>query len=134
VPQLIEHIDAIARQAGRTVLYVQFHEDLRERLDWAALDVRRAIIDWLSTNAIAWRECGHVGSTTFFGRYLGQIYIDVPYDENDPAYQKLRDFLEKPDGTSALPGAQFCYYPLEEAMKNASHDAPGFWDKVWENF
>jgi hypothetical protein len=58
----------------------------------------------------------------------------VPYDENDPIYQKLRGFLEKPDGTSALPGAHFCYYPLEEAMKNASHDAPGFWDKVWENF
>jgi hypothetical protein len=33
VPQLIEHIDAIARRAGRTVLYVQFHEDIRERLD-----------------------------------------------------------------------------------------------------
>ncbi|MDY7574520.1 hypothetical protein [Actimicrobium sp. CCI2.3] len=132
MPLEIRHIDAIGRQKGRDVLYIAFHDDLRQRLDWEALDVRRGIIVWLDANTIGWEPCGHVGSTTFFGRYLGQIYIDLPYEENDPVYLRLAAFLEKPDGSSALPGARFCYYPLSEAMENAHHDVPGFWDTIWD--
>jgi hypothetical protein len=29
--------------------------------------------------------------------YQGQIYIDVPFDENDSQYQKLVGYLENPD-------------------------------------
>jgi hypothetical protein len=132
MPLDLQHIDAIGRQKDRDVLYVTFHDDLRQRLDWEALEVRRQIIAWFDANAIGWAPCGPVGSTTFFGPYLGQIYIDIPYEESDPAYLRLAAFLEKPDGSSALPGARFCYCPLSEAMKNAHHDAPGFWDAIWE--
>ncbi|GAA4030314.1 hypothetical protein [Actimicrobium antarcticum] len=134
MPQEIEHIDAIARQSGRDALYVIFHDDLRQRLDWAALPVRQQIITWLDLNGMHWRPCGHVGSTTFFGRYLGEIYIDVPFDLANPDYMTLCAFLENPDGSCKFPGARFCYYTLAEAMKNAEHDAPGFWEKVWEDF
>ena len=132
MPQSIEHIDAIARSKGRDVLYVTFHQTLHDRLDWNRLPVRGAIIAWLDAHNYAWSCCGDVGSTTFMGPYLGQIYIDVPFDEADPAYQSLRDFLEKPDGSMVFDDARFCYYPLQLAMKNAHHDEPGFWES-WAN-
>jgi hypothetical protein len=58
--------------------------------------------------------------------YRGQIYLDVPFNENDPVYPILRDYLEKPDGTMVFAGTRFCYYPLVEAMKNAHHDVAGY--------
>lgn len=134
MPQVIQHIDQIARLKGRDVLYVTFHETLRAPLDWERLTVRQEIIAWLEANNYAWTCCGHVGSTTFMGRYLGQLYIDVPFDEADPAYRRLRDFLEKPDGSMFFDDARFCYYPLQEAMKNAQHDEPGFWEDWANNF
>ncbi len=64
--------------------------------------------------------------------YFGQLYIDVPYDRNNPDYQKLEAMLENADGTSKTPGVIFCYLPLKDAIKNAHHDAPGYWDnKDW---
>lgn len=50
MPRLIRHIDEIARSKGRDVLYVTFHETLRDRLDWQGLPVREAII-------AHWRQC-----------------------------------------------------------------------------
>lgn len=134
MPQLIEHIDAIARTKVRDVLFVIFHKNLRDRIDWERLPVRQQIIEWLDANAIAWKPCGHVASTSFMGPYLGQIYVDVPFDESDLTYQRLCSYLEKPDGSMALVGAEFCYHPLSEAMKNAHHDDPGFWEKWAEDF
>lgn len=134
MPQLIRHIDEIARSRGRDVLYVTFHKTLRDRLDWERLPVRAEIVAWLEANNYAWICCGDVGSTTFMGRYLGQICIDVPFDEADPAYRRLRDFLEKPDGSMVFDDATFFYYPLQHAMKNAHHDAPGFWEEWAANF
>lgn len=66
--------------------------------------------------------------------YLGQIYIDVRFETSDPTYQRLCNYLEKPDGTMVFDGAKFCYYPLSEAMKNAHHNEPGFWEKWAEDF
>lgn len=66
--------------------------------------------------------------------YLGNIYIDVPFDESDSKYQLVREYLEKPDGTPRDERVRFYYLPLEIAMKNAHHDEPGFWDKWAETF
>ncbi|WP_187364127.1 hypothetical protein [Massilia genomosp. 1] len=68
------------------------------------------------------------------GPYLGQLYIDVPFDEADPAYRRLRDFLEKPDGSMVFDDALFCYSPLDQAIKKAHHDAPGFGENQAANF
>jgi hypothetical protein len=143
MPQIIEHIDAIARQKKRDVLFVIFHR--RERLsngttqliragDWRQSATRKLIIEWLDAQGIVWEPCGHVANLLSQMPYLGQIYIDIPFDMSSPQYQRLASFLEHPDGTMKLPGATFCALSLEAAMKNAEHDEPGFWDRNAEKF
>ena len=146
MPQLIEHIDAIARQKQRGVLYVMFdrpasNEDKnedeileQEDLDWKTLPIRQQIIDWLDAQGIGWQPCGHFADVGLMMGYRGLLYIDVPYYKSLPAYQALQAFLENPDGTMRYPEALFFYCSLEEASKNAAHDAPGFWQRWAENF
>ncbi|HZW13949.1 MAG TPA: hypothetical protein VFF81_12255 [Noviherbaspirillum sp.] len=134
MPTIIRHIDQIARAKGRDVLYVVFHKELTQPVDWEPLPIRKQIIAWLDDNGIAWQACGHVANPCFYCSYRGQIYIDVPFDESDPTYRKLRDYLERPDGTMRYEDARFCYLPLAAAMQNAHHDAPGFWEKWAEDW
>ena len=100
MPRHIEHIDAIARKKGRTVLYLEFHPQPFKK----------------------WRD------------YLGQVYIDVTYDENLPRYRTLRDYLEYPNGSIRHDGVRFYAMSLDHAMKNAEHDEPGFWERWAEGF
>lgn len=144
MPQLLRHIDAIARQEGRDVLFVTFYpvSDLAAEFetiissvkDWKTLPIRKQIIEWLDTQKISWEPCGERASENSMIPYLGTIYIKVSYDEKNPDYQKLRDYLENPDGSMRFEPALFCYTPLSSAMKNAHHDEPGFWEKWAENF
>ena len=145
MPQLIEHIDAIARQKGRDVLYVEFHEpersgETKTRLDrvsevnWEHLLIRQQLIEWLQKHDIEWEPCGHFANPCLMLGYCGQIYIELPFDRSLPAYQALEAFLENPDGTMRHAEATFWCCQLERAMKNSAHDEPGFWDRVGENF
>lgn len=148
MPMLIEHIDFIARKEGRDVLFVRFVSERPPRgageeaddryrdtdVDYETLPVRQQLIAWLESQGFGWRPCGPIASTNSMESYRGQIYIDVPYDVSLPAYAKLAAFLEHPDGSMRIPGVLFCYLPLEIAMKNAHHDAPGFWENWAENF
>lgn len=134
MPRLIEHIDAIARAKKRDVLFVVFHNNLRDEVNWEQLLVRKQVIEWLDANGIAWKPCGHIASTRIMAAYKGQIYIDLPIDEKDPTYQKVCNYLEKPDGTMAFDGMNFCYHTLLKAMENARHDEPDFWERWVENF
>lgn len=143
MPQLIEHIDAIARQKQRGVLYLEFHPgkkwDQKDRswleYDWRR-DVRRTeVIKWFDEHGIAWQICAHFANECIIECcYLGDIYIDVPYDEDNPQYKLVSNYLENPDGTMRDENIRFYYLPLEVAMKNAHHDEPGFWDKWAETF
>jgi hypothetical protein len=132
MPNTLQHIDHIARAKNRDVLYVTFHRTLRANVAWETLPERRQIIAWLDQHGYRWYPCGDVASTTFSGRYLGQIYLDVAYDEAAPEFRKLCRFLEKPDGTMAFDGTVFTLLTLRRAMENVEHDAPGFWDEVAE--
>lgn len=145
MPMLIQHIDAIARQKQRDVLFVWFHHanqtcdegehpGMEEDFDWEDSPVRRQVIAWLDAHHIAWEPCGGVANTNCMMSYMGQIYIDLPFDQAVPKYRELEAFLENPDGSMRLPGAEFCYWPLERAMENAEHDEPGFWEKWADNF
>jgi len=143
MPSVIEYIDAIARQKKRDVLYVQFHRweetprggrKLVTRGDWRTLPARKQIIEWLDANDIGWSCCGQYAILNFEIAYLGQVYIDIPYDKASSEYRKLEAFLENPDGSARIPGASFCYLPYEVAMENAEHDEPGYWDRWAENF
>lgn len=60
--------------------------------------------------------------------------MDVPVDESKRIYCKLRDDLEHPDGSMRHEQATFFVLPLESAMKNVHHDAPGFWEAWAEKF
>lgn len=137
MPQLIEHIDAIARQKQRDVLYLRFN-DPSDSEDWfydgESSASRQEIINWLNNNQIIWQPCGDVANENCMMSYAGQIYLDVPFDEADPVYQRLISHLENPDGTMRLPGVLFCALKLQTAMKNAHHDEPGFWKRWAENF
>lgn len=140
MPLLIEHIDAIARRKKSDVLFVAFeHPDeagLEGRLvsirEWQTLPVRREVINWLDRHGIAWQPCGSFAGDRVLGTgYHGHIYNDMPLDETLPDYQALVAFLERPDGTTRLPGVRFFYTTYEEAMKNAHHDAPDYWDHAF---
>jgi hypothetical protein len=143
MPMLIEHIDAIARKKQRDVLNIEFHpvnwgmdcEDDSWRAYDYNQDTRRAtVIAWLDGHNILWQKCGPVASETGFRSYLGEIYVDVPFDVNDPQYQLVCNYLENPDGTMRDENVRWYYLPLDHAMKNAHHDEPGFWERWAENF
>ncbi len=133
MPMLIPFIDAIARQKQRDVLHLEFCPE-QDGLDWAELPVRQQIIDWLTAHGIGWMPCGPFANVRVMESYRGQLYIDLPYDKALPAYQALEAFLENPDGSMRFPQVDFYCLTLDLAMKNAAHDAPGFWESWAEKF
>lgn len=135
MPQLLKHIDQIAREKQRDVLTIEFHDKASGfKLDYHQNESRKIILDWFIANGIPHYECGPYASETRMESYRGQIYIDVPYDKSDPLYQKVESFLENPDGSMKFERAWFCYLLLDVCMKNAHHDEPGFWEKWAEGF
>jgi len=141
MPELIEHIDAIARHQQRTVLYLEFHcaaaaemTASRSSYYYADDDRRSAVLAWLDANGFGWGLCGEFADVNAMPSYKGQVYLEVPYDESRPDYCALRDFLEHPDGSMRHASVRFCVMPLDYAMRNAAHDAPGFWERRAEEF
>ncbi|QBY55533.1 hypothetical protein [Cupriavidus oxalaticus] len=122
MPQLVEHIDAIARQVGRDVLYLTFFEDSAEvsvRADWEENASRKEVVGCLDANGYAWKKCGEIASDDWMVMgYRGSIYIDTAYDREDPVYLKLEHFLENPDGTLRLSKMRF--WALSIGLGNGS--------------
>lgn len=137
MPALIEHIDAIGRQKRRDVLYLTFHPQMRDAqsaYQYELDDRRDVVIAWLNEQGVAWKSCGPYANLRRMESYRGQIYLDVPFDENLENYRRLRDFLEHPDGSMRHEGIRFYVLPLSQAMENSEHDAPGFWERWAEDF
>lgn len=136
--QIIRHIDHIARLKGRDVLFLEFHpsgpDGWREQFPYEANTNRREIIAWLDENGIGWEPCGPYANAMLIPPYRGQIYLDVPFDEGSADYQRVRNYLEHPDGTIQRSGVRFYAMSLDFAKENAAHDEPGFWDRWAENF
>lgn len=129
MPCLIEYIDAIARQKGRDVLLIKFDKQ------WQRDTKRDKVIAWLDEQGIQWKPCqGYIAKENEITSYDGSLYIDVPFDREHPQYKQLAAYLEYPDETPRDEGVRFHYIPLEDAMKNAHHDEPGFWEEWAENF
>lgn len=137
MPGQIEHIDAIARKQGRAVLYLEFHpQPYSEWREYRFEDdpMRASVLAWLDAHGVPWKECGPFANLRVMAPYLGQVCLDVPYDESLPEYRVLRDYLEHPDGTMRHDGVRFNVMPLDHAMQNAEHDEPGFWERWAEDF
>jgi len=142
MPYLIDHIDAIARQKQRAVLFVEFHpQDTEDDSPLSYLNYdyehdarRQAFMDWLDERSIGWCPCAPIADECGFESYLGQVYIDLRMDESDPTYCELRDHLEHPDGSIREDNVRFYVLKLEVAMQNAHHDEPGFWERWSETF
>jgi hypothetical protein len=135
MPQLIEHIDAIARQRGRDVLYLEFHSHSAWRMyRYEADPARDTVLAWLDQEQVGWEPCGPYASPLSMLPWLGQVCLDVPFDESLAEYCMLRDYFELPDGTMRHAGVRFCVMPLSYANQNAEHDEPGFWGRVSEDF
>ena len=132
MPMLLQHIDAITRVKQRDVLYLTFppaEPRSEHRRSYESLDIRKRIIAWLDANAIGWTMCGHFASENTMRSYAGQIYIDVPYDIKDPAYQRVQAFLEFEDGSMRFEDVRFWVVSLKQAMKNVHRDEAGFWER-----
>lgn len=137
MPRIIDHIDAIARRLQRDVLYLEFHpEDRSERRAYRYQqdEMRVRVLDWLDATHVAWQECGPFANPNVMGPYLGQLYLDVAYDEHLAEYRQLRDYLEFPDGSMRNANVRFYCLTLDAANKNSAHDEPGFWERLAEDF
>lgn len=135
----LRHIDHIARIKQRDVLYLLFRDssyspELIKFHEYEDDPNRADAIQWLDSVGISWAPCFREADENSIRPYKGDIYLDVPFDLNDPDYQKLAEHFELPDESNRIKGVYFCYFPLQEAMKNAHHDEPGFWDQWAENF
>ena len=148
MPISIKHIDAIAREKARDVLYIEFCEkcstaghdgESGERSnyslwDWRTSDARKEVIKWLDSRGISWMPCGEFANTSVMNCYRGQIYVDLPHDCELAEYKALKTYLELPDGAMRFAEVRFYLVTLKQAMINAQHDTPDFWDKWAENF
>ncbi|HQQ63730.1 MAG TPA: hypothetical protein PLF22_09165 [Pseudomonadales bacterium] len=134
---LIDHIDKIAREKKRDVIYIAFQEDpfsdpdeFDPAEDYPASEVRENLLHWFKDNGITVMPCRPFAVEGDMESYQGQLYIDVPFDRQDPDYVKLEKYLADKSGSMKLPGVKFFYLTLEEAMKNAHHDEPGYWEEI----
>lgn len=137
MPAVIEHIDKIARTKQRDVLYLEFHPHeraARRAYRYADDPVRKMVLRWLDEEQFGWQECGPYANPNAMSPYLGQVYLDVPYDESSSRYCRLRDYLEHADGSMRHEGVRFYAMSLEYANENAEHDEPGFWERWAEGF
>lgn len=127
MPQLIQYLDKIAREKQRSVLmlnFIDYSMTLFEVLDFdfEQYEPFVEITAWLDENGIKWQPCTLQSNMVLTGR----IYVDVPFDENDPVYQKLAGHLENPVGSMKIEGVAFYYMPLDKAMEYAYQDEPGY--------
>ncbi|MGJ9420758.1 hypothetical protein ACHAC9_23890 [Massilia sp. CMS3.1] len=117
MPKLLHHIDEIACQQQHDVIFVEFHHpNFNHDLDCRANQSRTEIINWLAHNNIPHWECSSSPSSFGDARYRGEIYIDVPYNIQDPLYLKVEAFFENPDGTMRFEGAWFRGYTLASCV------------------
>lgn len=115
MPQVLKHIDAIAREKNRDVLFIHF-ENYQE--DGEGDDpIRQIVLDWLEDHEIAFQPCMGLEQEGFFDVYSGDIYIDLAVDEDDSNYRELCEYLEDDEGNMLLDGVLFFVLALDVALE-----------------
>lgn len=115
MPQLMQHIDAIAREKNRDVLFVHFenYEENEQNPD----SNRQDVLSWLEQNDIPYEKCMGLEEESSIDSYWGDIYIDVPFDLENEQYQMLSDYLEDEHGEMKIEGVYFFVLYLETAIE-----------------
>ena len=115
MPQLLQHIDAIAREKNRDVLFVHFenYEENEQNPD----SNRQDVLSWLEQNDIPYDKCMGLEEEGSIDSYWGDIYIDVPFDLENEQYQILSDYLEDEEGVMKIEGVYFFVLYLETAIE-----------------
>lgn len=125
------YIEDLALQKQRDVVLVIFYRHLKDWLvrrphsevvNWDKHPIRSRVIKFLDENDINYQPTMGTFDSDLaeFDIYAGCLYIDVPFDEDDPQYQKVQRFLEFKDGTSRFEHTIFCYCRLSDAHKDRS--------------
>ena len=68
------------------------------------------------------------------GFYIGDIYLDVPYNKDLPLYQELEAYPQYPGDRMRFDNVMFFYLSLELAIENAEQNKPGFFKDMWEKW
>lgn len=113
--QLLKHIDAIAREKNRDVLFVHFEQYVYPDQD--AHSVRQMFIGWLEQQGIRYIPCLGIEPTGRSDVYSGSLYLDVPFDLQHKTYQKLSEYLEDDQGNMKIEGIQFFVLSLGLALE-----------------
>lgn len=117
MPQLLKHIDAIAREKDRDVLFVHFENYEHENVDAESYHLRQNLMEWLEQRQINFAPCMGIEQLGVIESYSGDLYIDVPFDEANPIYQMVSEHLEDADGEMKIPGVLFFVLSLETALE-----------------
>ena len=134
MPVALKHIDKIAREKNRDVIFINFNREVFPSYEYKEYKERNELLQWLNDNDISYKECGPIADEGGWESYRGQLYIDLPIDEENEKYQLLCEHLDAPDGTFKIKGVESWIFPLKTALKNKHHDEAGFWEKWAENF
>jgi hypothetical protein len=125
--QMIQTIDAIARERGADVVFLAVHDETgRPCRRHPELD---AVTRWLESEGFAWRTCAAFETGMIHLEGGPQvIFIDTPFIPGSPVLSRLESYFEEADGRPRIPGLVLTCLPLEVAMTHADHDAPTFWE------
>lgn len=116
MPNLLQHIDEIAIEKNRTVLFLRFCEKLYDHEYNPGNDtLRDKILRWLDTHSVPYYPCGPMQNPLVMASYDGTIYLDVPMDETLDLYQLLCDEFDHDKYPKRV---TFQYLPLKYAKKN----------------
>ena len=120
MPQLVDYIDKICRDKKRDVLFLRFGDPLGGQF---ATATRKKIVAWLNENSIPYQDCVGYFSNSGYMSADESIYLDIPYDLDNPLYQKVADYLEDADGVIKHKDVEFLRLTYERACKIAEEQS-----------
>lgn len=117
MPMLIPYVDEISAATKRASVTIQFNKPGGNAFIPPEEDgVRQYILSWLVDQGIEFQPCGLPSSSGRMEGYAGQVYVDVPCDEANLKFGKLRDLLHYPDGTPRVLGVRLVCYPYPSEL------------------
>ncbi len=128
MPVIVKKIDEIGREKMMPVLSISFNPPATDDdcwgtdFDWQHDEMRMQVLAFLTANNIPWVMCGEAVSDDCTAPYMGRVFTDVPFDENNEQYQLLKNFLENDDGSMRYDNVTFWVLPLSNAIAMANSD------------